>query len=401
VPDLPHGTVTLVFTDVEGSTQLVHRLDQRYEEVLADHRRLLRDAVAAADGHVVDHRGDEFFMVFTDARSAADAIVAAQRAFAEHAWPDGVELRVRVGMHTGEPTARAEGYFGLDVHRAARICQAGSGGQVLLSGRTREQLDPRHDLVDLGEHELPGLPDPERLYQLNIPGLPSDFPKLTTARRGFRGMRVVLADDSVLLREGIARLLEDAGFEVVAQGGTAEDLLRHVGLHKPDVALIDIRMPPTQTDEGLKAAQQIRERWPDCGVLVLSQYVEPAYALELLGQNAEGVGYLLKDRVSDVDEFAAAVRRVGEGGSALDPAVVSQLVGRRRTDDPLDDLTPREREVLELMAEGRSNQAIAERMVITLRAVEKHVTSIFGKLRLPATGEDHRRVLAVLTYLRS
>jgi DNA-binding NarL/FixJ family response regulator/class 3 adenylate cyclase len=401
VPNLPHGTVTLVFTDVEGSTQLVHRLDQLYEQVLADHRRLLHEAVTAANGHVVDHRGDEFFMVFQDARSAADAIVAAQRAFAEHAWPEGVELRVRVGMHTGEPTARAEGYFGLDVHRAARICQAGSGGQVLLSDRTREQLNGGHDLVDLGEHELPGLPDPERLYQLNVPGLPTDFPELTTARRGFRGMRVVLADDSILLREGIARLLEDAGFEVVAQGGTAEDLLRHVGLHKPDVALVDIRMPPTQTDEGLRAAKQIRERWPDCGVLVLSQYVEPAYALELLGENAEGVGYLLKDRVSDVDEFAAAVRRVGEGGSALDPAVVSQLVGRRRTDDPLEDLTPREREVLELMAEGRSNQAIAERMVITLRAVEKHVTSIFGKLRLPATAEDHRRVLAVLTYLRS
>jgi DNA-binding NarL/FixJ family response regulator len=204
----------------------------------------------------------------------------------------------------------------------------------------------------------------------------------------------------VLLREGIARLLEDQGFEVAAQSGTAEDLLRHVGMHKPDVAIVDIRMPPTQTDEGLRAAQQIRERWPDTGVLVLSQYVEPGYAMELLGENAEGVGYLLKDRVSDVEEFAAAVRRVGEGGSALDPAVVSQLVGRRRRDDPLQDLTPREREVLELMAEGRSNQAIADRLVITLRAVEKHVTSIFGKLRLSSTDQDHRRVLAVLTYLK-
>jgi DNA-binding NarL/FixJ family response regulator len=214
-------------------------------------------------------------------------------------------------------------------------------------------------------------------------------------------MRVVLADDSVLLREGIARLLEDAGFDVVAQGGTAEDLLRHVSMHKPEVAIVDIRMPPTQTDEGLRAAQEIRERFPETSVLVLSQYVEPGYAMELIGENAEGVGYLLKDRVSDVDEFASAVRRVGEGGSALDPAVVSQLVGRRRRDDPLEELTPREREVLELMAEGKSNQAIAERLVITLRAVEKHVTSIFGKLRLSATAEDHRRVLAVLTYLRS
>jgi DNA-binding NarL/FixJ family response regulator len=306
-----------------------------------------------------------------------------------------------MGMHTGEPTFRDGLYFGLDVHRAARICQAGSGGQILLSQRTRDALNSGHALEDLGEHELPGLDRPERLFQLNVAGLPATFPALTTTRKGFRGVRVVLADDSVLLREGIARLLEDAGFDVVAQSGTAEDLLRHVGMHKPDVALIDIRMPPTQTDEGLRAAQEIRERWPDCGVLVLSQYVEPAYAMELLGENAEGVGYLLKDRVSDVDEFAAAVRRVGEGGSALDPAVVSQLVGRRRRDDPLEELTPREREVLELMAEGRSNQAIAERLVITLRAVEKHVTSIFGKLRLSATAEDHRRVLAVLTYLRS
>ena len=214
-------------------------------------------------------------------------------------------------------------------------------------------------------------------------------------------MKIVIADDSVLLREGIARLLEDAGFEVVGQAGNADELLLKVRSYSPEVAIVDIRMPPTQTDEGLQAAQQIRERWPETGVLVLSQYVEPAYAMELLGENAEGVGYLLKDRVSDVDEFAAAVRRVGEGGSALDPAVVSQLVGRRRRDDPLEELTPREREVLGLMAEGRSNQAIADRLFVTPRAVEKHVTSIFGKLRLPTDTQDHRRVLAVLAYLRS
>jgi len=212
-------------------------------------------------------------------------------------------------------------------------------------------------------------------------------------------MRVVLADDSLLLREGVERLLTEAGFEVAGSSGTAEDLLRHVGLYKPDVAVVDIRMPPTHTDEGLRAAQQIRERYPGVGVLVLSQYVEPAYAMELVADSAEGVGYLLKDRVSDLEEFAAAVRRVGEGGSALDPAIVSELVGRRRRDDPLAELTPREREVLELMAEGRSNAAIAARMVVTERAVEKHVTSIFQKLRLPASEKDHRRVLAVLAFL--
>ena len=213
-------------------------------------------------------------------------------------------------------------------------------------------------------------------------------------------MRVVLADDSVLLREGVARLLVEAGFEVVAQSGTAEELLRQVPMHEPDVAIVDIRMPPTFTSEGLRAAQEIRRRFPGVGVLVLSQYVEPGYAMELLADNAEGVGYLLKDRVADVDEFAAAVRRVGDGGSALDPAVVSELVGRRRSHDPLAELTPREREVLDLMAEGKSNHAIAEELFLTPSAVDAHVTSIFSKLNLPATEDDHRRVLAVLTLLR-
>jgi DNA-binding NarL/FixJ family response regulator len=210
-----------------------------------------------------------------------------------------------------------------------------------------------------------------------------------------------VADDSVLLREGIVRLLEDAGFDVVGQAGDADDLVRKVRAHKPEAAVVDIRMPPTNTDDGLRAARQIREELPGTGVLVLSQYVEEGYALDLVADTAEGVGYLLKDRVADVDRFADSVRRVGEGGSALDPEVVSMLLGRRRRDDPLEALTAREGEVLELMAEGRSNRAISEQLVITERAVEKHVTSIFSKLNLPPTAEDHRRVLAVLTFLRS
>jgi len=214
-------------------------------------------------------------------------------------------------------------------------------------------------------------------------------------------LRVAIAEDTVLLREGIARLLEEAGFEIVGQSSTADDLLLKVRSYHPDVAIVDIRMPPTHTDEGLRAAKTIREQHPDVGVLVLSEYLEPAYAMEVISDNAEGVGYLLKQRVSELDEFASAVRRVAEGGSALDPAIVTQLVGRRRSDDPISSLTPREREVLELMAEGRSNRAIAERLVVTERAVEKHVTNIFGKLRLSATPEDHRRVLAVLAFLGS
>ena len=214
-------------------------------------------------------------------------------------------------------------------------------------------------------------------------------------------MRLVVADDSVLLREGLVRLLEDAGFEVVGQAGDAEDLLRKVMAHKPDAAIVDVRMPPTHTDEGIRAAQRIRAELPGTGVLVLSQYVEEAYARELLADDAAGIGYLLKDRVADVDTLTDAVRRVGAGGSALDPEVVSGMLGRSRNDDPLDALTPREREVLGLMAEGRSNSAIASELVVTDRAVEKHVTSIFSKLDLGAAPEDHRRVLAVLAFLET
>jgi DNA-binding NarL/FixJ family response regulator len=211
-------------------------------------------------------------------------------------------------------------------------------------------------------------------------------------------MRVVIAEDSVLLREGLARLLDEAGFDVVEAVDDAERLLRSVGEHQPDVVVADVRMPPTHTDEGLRAALVIRQRWPSTAVLVLSQYVEERYATELLAGDTRRVGYLLKDRVADVDEFVEALRRVGGGGTALDPEVVSQLLarGRRR---PLDALTPREQEVLRLMAEGRSNGAIAAQLVVTEGAVEKHVSSIFTKLGLAPAEGDHRRVLAVLSYL--
>jgi DNA-binding NarL/FixJ family response regulator len=214
-------------------------------------------------------------------------------------------------------------------------------------------------------------------------------------------MRVVVAEDSVLLREGIVHVLEGAGFDVVGQAGDAEDLMRMVHTHKPNVAVVDIRMPPTNTDDGLRAAREIRRELPAIGVLVLSQYAEEGYAMELVADSPEGVGYLLKDRIAETEGFTDSVRRVGEGGSALDPEVVSLLMGRTRSDDPMEKLSGREREVMELMAEGRSNHSIAERLAITERAVEKHITSIFFKLELPATAEDHRRVLAVLKFLRA
>jgi class 3 adenylate cyclase/DNA-binding NarL/FixJ family response regulator len=334
--------LTLLFSDIEGSTALVDRLGDDYAHVLRDHRRLIGEAVEAHGGRELDARGDELSFVFEDAAGAVGAAGSAQRALGEYPWPGSVDVKVRIGVHTGEPTPAGSSYVGLDVHRTARICDAGHGGQVLLSAAT-VALVPGIDTRDLGEFELRGLPRPERIFQLVGPGLALDFPPLRidlpappqpAAQLNGDAMKVVIADDSVLLREGIARLLEDAGFDVVAQAGTKDELLLKVRSYTPDVAIVDIRMPPTQTNEGLEAAREIRERHPDTGVLLLSQYVEPGYAMELLSESAEGVGYLLKDRVSDVDEFVSAVRRVGEGGSALDPAVVSQLGGRRRRDDP-------------------------------------------------------------------
>jgi DNA-binding NarL/FixJ family response regulator/class 3 adenylate cyclase len=405
MPQLPIGTVTFLFTDIEGSTKILSQLRDGYAAVQNDHRAMLRQAVADAGGEEVDTQGDSSFFAFRGAREAIAAAVAAQRAHAAHEWPPGGEVKARIGIHTGEPVLAEDRYIGLDVHRAARICDAGHGGQVLVSSTALAlaggDLPEGVTVRDLGEHHLRDLDRPERLHQLVIDGLAQDFAEPNTiGRQAGESLKVVLADDSVLLREGVARLLEEADFEVVGQVDNADDLLRRIGFSKPDVAIVDIRMPPTHTDEGLKAAAAIRERYPGVGVLVLSSYVEPAYAVELLSDSAEGIGYLLKDRVADVDEFAAAVRRVAQGGSALDPAVVRQLVGRPRGDDPLDTLTPREREVLSLMAEGRSNAGIALHMVVTERAVEKHVTSIFQKLGLPQATEDHRRVLAVLAYLK-
>jgi DNA-binding NarL/FixJ family response regulator/class 3 adenylate cyclase len=401
VSALPTGTVTFLIADVEGSTRLQQddRID--YPAVIGTVRGVLRRAIVGQGGHEVDAVGDELLAVFTEAPPAVAAALEAQRGMRDTAWPYDLTVRIRIGLHTGEPSFSEEGYTGLDVVRAARIAHTGHGGQTVVSSATLEAV-PGTMARDLGEHLIEGLREPERMYQLLADDLARDFPPLrnTSSTLG-HARKVVIADDSVLLREGVARLLTEAGFDVVAQSANAEDLLRHVAMFKPDVAVVDIRMPPTHTDEGLRAAGEIRERFPGTGVLVLSQYVESGYAMELLSESAEGVGYLLKDRVSDVEQFASGVRRVAEGGSVLDPDVVSQLLGRRRRDDPLEQLTPREREVLGLMAEGRSNQAIADQLFVTLRAVEKHVTSIFTKLNLPASTADHRRVLAVLAALRT
>jgi DNA-binding NarL/FixJ family response regulator len=214
-------------------------------------------------------------------------------------------------------------------------------------------------------------------------------------------LRIVIGEDDVLLREGMARLLTEAGFDVVAQTGDAEDFLRRTLAHRPDVAVVDVQMPPRHEDDGLRAAMELRSSLPETGILVLSQFYEESYALDLIGDRAEGVGYLLKERVGDVSSFVDAVERVAAGGSARDPEIVGRKLGRRRARGPLDQLTPRERDVLAAMAEGKSNAGIAEQLVVTEAAVEKHVTGIFSKLGLGPTVTEHRRVLAVLTYVRS
>ena len=384
---------------MEDSSGLADRLGSRYAGVLSDVRELQRAAVARAGGREIDCRGDELFAVFEESRPAAAPALEIQHGVAGRDWPADERVRVRIGLHTGQAEQAGDGIVGLEVHRASRICQAAHGGQVLLS---EDALDGAGvDVRTLGEYEFRGLREPERLYQLAADGLPDDFPPLRGVHTREHALTAVVADDSILLREGLARLLEEAEIEVVGQAGDADELMLKVRSYHPDVAVVDIRMPPTQTDEGIRAAREIRAKHPGTGVLVLSQHVAHTYAVELLADSAQGLGYLLKDRVADVDEFVAAVRRVAEGGSALDPLVVAELVGRARGDDPVERLSPREREVLELMAEGRSNHAIGQRLFISPRAVEKHVTSIFTKLRLPAAAEEHRRVLAVLRFLGS
>jgi len=411
--ELPSGTVTFLFTDIEGSTQLLRQLGDRYAGVLAAHQKLLRGAFAEHGGLEVDQQGDAFFAVFERARDAVAAAAAGQRALREHDWPGGAEVWVRMGMHTGEPTVAGSRYVGLGVHRAARICAAARGGQVLLSRATASLLD-EEELVALsvrpaGERSLKDFERPERVFELLVEGLaerpatagaPGATPPQTEPEGSIGdALRVVVADDSVLLREGVCRLLIDAGFEVVGQAGDGEELLRLAREQDPDVAVVDIRMPPTHTDEGLRAARQLRAELPDVGVLVLSQYVDAGSAIELLSETQDGIGYLLKDRVADIEDFAESVRRVARGGTALDAAVVGQLVGRRRVRDPLADLTVRERDVLQLMAQGHDNEAIAARLRITPRAVQMIANDLIGKLSLTASAEDHRRVLELLTLL--
>jgi class 3 adenylate cyclase/DNA-binding NarL/FixJ family response regulator len=316
--------LTFLFTDIERSTGLVERLGSGYAAVLERERELVASAVAAAGGRVVDARGDELFAVFPAAAAGVDAAVAAQRAIEGHRWP--APVRVRMGVHTGRATAAGDGYVGLAVHHAARVAQAAHGGEIIVSGATCAALPGGAVAVrDLGEFDLRGIPCATRLYRVVAPGLGADFPRPDARPSSPTATRVALADDSVLLREGIAALLEEAGLEVVGQAGTAADLLDLIEATLPDVAIVDIRMPPTKTDEGIRAAETIKSRHPQTGVLLLSSHVEVENALQLFGRETSGLGYLLKERVGDVHEFVAAVLRVASGGIAIDSSIVAEL----------------------------------------------------------------------------
>jgi class 3 adenylate cyclase/DNA-binding NarL/FixJ family response regulator len=403
--ELPQGTVTLLFTDVEASTPMVAELGEESEAVLNEHRRLIRTTVETGDGTVINCLGDEAYTAFANPRNAVDAAAEIQRAITGDTQLAAIPLRVRIGVHTGEPTLGDDGYFGLDVHRTARICSAGHGGQVLLSEPTKSAVGDTDgiELRDLGAQWLKGLPRPERLFQLVVPGLRSDFPELRNRAQGLaaapNGMQVVVADDSMLLREGVVRVLGECGFEVVGQAGSPDELLAEIERANPDVAVVDIRMPPTQTDEGIRAALEIRRTHPDVGVLMLSQFAEPAYALDLLEAGSRSIGYLLKDRVSDMLDFGAAVRRVGEGGSALDPEVVSLLIGRARLAGPLAELSDGEAELAQLVAEGRSAGEIADRLVLDESEAEERIDALLDRLGL-ADSPPEERGPALLGTLR-
>jgi DNA-binding NarL/FixJ family response regulator len=383
-------TVTVLFADVEGSTAMLERLGQaRWLRALADYEALLNDAIARHGGTLVKAIGDGHLLSFAGARPALRCAVDVQRALPLESAPD---LRVRMGMHTGEPAVTEDDLHGRTVVKAARIAGLAKGGEILVSGIVRELAQADEDLEDEiwfddgREVELRGLRGKHLV-------LAAEWD-----RDGGGAVRVVIADDSALVRDGVAAVLRESGVHVVACVGDGEALYREVERHRPDVALVDIRMPPTGTTEGLVAAAHIGREYPQVGVLVLSQYLELSYALDLVEQREARRGYLLKDRISEIETLLDAVRRIAHGGCVVDPAIVEGLV--ERSARLVDALTDRQREILQLVAQGLSNDAIAARLSEDLDVVCTEIETIFEKLGLPDECEEDRRVAAVLTYLR-
>jgi serine/threonine-protein kinase len=384
------STVAVLFTDIEGSTQHLQRVGQEgWLGQLNRYESLVHEQLAAHGGAEVRNTGDGHLLAFGGARAAVICAVAMQRALQE----EGSGIQVRMGLHVGEPDEHGGDLRGAVVHKAALIAALAQGGEVLVSGVAAEMA------MDSGIGDGIWF-DPARDVELHgLRGMHSVHP--VRWEDAGTALRLVVADDSALLREGVAAVLREGGMTVVGLAGDGESLLGEVARLRPDVAVVDIRMPPTFTNEGLAAAHHIKAMLPDVGVLLLSQHLQPAFAAQLMEGGHPGVGYLLKDRVSDIDVLLEAVRRVAHGGVVLDPALAASLVERTRAADTLAELTERERGVLELIAEGLSNAGIAARLVVSQRTVETHVRQIFAKLGLEETAEEHRRVAAVLTYLRA
>ena len=390
---VPGATVTVLFADVEGSTAMLERLGQsRWLAALAEYEELLSARIADHGGTLIKALGDGHLVAFPSARAALRCAVDVQRALPLESAPD---LRVRMGMHTGEPAVREDDLHGRTVVKAARIADLAHGGEVLVSAIVRELAQADEDLEDeiwfeeSREVELRGLRGRHLVLSAQWDRLPRET------------LRVVIADDSALVRDGVAAVLRECGVHVAAIASDAESLYREVERHRPDVALVDIRMPPTGTTEGLVAAEQIGRTHPEVGVLVLSQYLEASYALRLVEDHESRRGYLLKDRISEIETLLDAVRRVAHGGCVVDPSIVEGLVTSAGAAGPLAVLTERERQILALIAEGLSNQAIAERLAVPGDAVEADVERIFEKLELRDERAEDRRVAAVLTYLRA
>ena len=388
------GTTTILFTDIALSSDLLAAVgDEAYASVFSAHVAAVRREVETRNGRISKLLGDGVLALFDSAYAGVTAAIAIQQQVElANRRGTGPALGLRVGLGVGEVVEADDDLFGAAMVLARRLCDAAEPGEILISPLVAALVGPRADLrlEPRGPMPLKGQPEAVEAVAVAWEALPAEVP-----------LRVVVADDAPLIRSGVVRLLTDAGFVVIADVPDADQLLAAVDLDPPDLVVTDIRMPPTNTDEGLRAAAAIREAHPDVAVLVLSQHVEGRAAAKLLDGRPAGIGYLLKERVSDLAEFVDACRMVVAGGSVIDPTVAEQLLRRRQSDEAVTRLSPREREVLELMARGRSNQAIADELLVGSKTVETYVRAIFQKLDLEETPEGNRRVQAVLRWLQA